>query len=526
KAVAWDRLILATGAVPVLPPIPGIGLEGVCTFRDRGDVGLMIWASEQHRRAVVIGGGVLGLEAAWGLKQRGMDVSVVHLMPALMDRQLDDIAAGLLRQDLDGRGIASITGTQAVAILGDGRVSGVLLSDGSELDADLVVVTVGIRPETALARSAGLDVGRGILVADDMRTSHPDIYAVGECVEHDGQCFGLVAPLWDMARVCADHLAGVPEKRRFVPPVVSTSLKIPGIGIFSAGRIAAANDGERELVHHDPEKRVYRKLVLCGGKVVGAVLYSDLGGSGHFLEWMRAGTDLGDDCHRCGFLETREDPDGICMEDHAVVCHCHGVTKGAIVAAVRTKGCTRAGTGCGQCRVLTARILAHATGKGDEAVAKAARQTASMRMGFRVWHHANAVLMAVLLLTGLSLHFPNTPVALIDFGWSHRLHEWSGFALCAAYAGFLGLCLIFGRRLRADAEGMTMMASLPLIVLSGLAFLWPSVLPDRVWGISGLVPVAVGHSLLTVLILMFLIHHLSHAPWTWWRKRKLRAVNL
>ncbi len=196
------------------------------------------------------------------------------------------------------------------------------------------------------------------MVADDMRTSHPDIYAVGECVEHDGQCFGLVAPLWDMARVCADHLAGVPEKRRFVPPVVSTSLKIPGIGIFSAGRIAAANDGERELVHHDPEKRVYRKLVLCGGKVVGAVLYSDLGGSGRFLEWMRAGTDLGDDCHRCGFLETREDPDGICMEDHAVVCHCHGVTKGAIVAAVRTKGCTRAGTGCGQCRVLTARILA------------------------------------------------------------------------------------------------------------------------------------------------------------------------
>lgn len=523
KVVAWDRLILATGAVPVMPVIPGSELNGVCTFRDMADVRRMIGAAEQHRRAVVIGGGVLGLEAAWGLKQRGMDVSVVHLMPALMDRQLDDVAAGLLRQDLDGRGIACMTGTQAVALLGEGSVRKVLLSDGSELDADLVVVAVGIRPETALARLAGLNVGRGVLVGDDMRTSHPDIYAVGECVEHDGQCFGLVAPLWDMARVCADHLADSQEKRRFVPPIVSTSLKIPGIGIFSAGRIAAANDTEQEIVHHDPEKRVYRKLVLCSGKVVGTVLYSDLGGSGKFLQWMRAGTDLGDDCHRCGLLEAREDPDGSCMEDHAVVCHCHGVTKAALVAAQRAKGCTRAGTGCGQCRVLAARILAHAAGEGDEAVAKAARKTARMRLGFRVWHHTNAVLVAVLLVTGLSLHFPGTPMALIGFGWSHRLHEWSGLALCAAYLGFLGLCLGFGRKFKADADGVTMFASMPLAALSGLVFLWPGLLPDRVWGISALVPVAVGHSLLTVLILMFLIQHLSHAPWAWWRKRRLRA---
>jgi nitrite reductase (NADH) large subunit len=145
-----------------------------------------------------------------------------------------------------------------------------------------------------------------------------------------------------------------------------------------------------------------------------------------------------------------------------------------------------------------------------------------MRLGFRLWHHTNTALMAVLLLTGMSLHFPGTPVALVSFGWSHWLHEWSGFALCAAYASFLGLCLGFARSFRVDAEGVTMFASLPLVVLSGLAFLWPSLMPDRVWGISALVPVAVGHSLLTVSILMFLIHHLSHAPWAWWRKRKLR----
>jgi nitrite reductase (NADH) large subunit len=316
-------------------------------------------------------------------------------------------------------------------------------------------------------------------------------------------------------------LADTPEKRRFVPPIVSTSLKIPGIGIFSAGRTAAANDSEREIVHHDPERRVYRKLVLRDGKVVGTVLYSDLGGSGRFLQWMRDGTDLGDD------LDALGDADGTvgvaAMDDQEVVCHCHGVTKGTIVTAMRAGGCTRAGTGCGQCRVLTARILADAAGVGDESVAAEARRTARMRLGFRLWHHTSATLMAVLLLTGLALHFPGTPVALVSFGWSHRLHEWSGFALCAAYVGFLGLCLGFGRSFRADAEGVTMFASTPLVVLSGLVFLWPNLLPDRMWGISALVPVAVGHSLLAVLILMFLIHHLSHAPWAWWRKRKLRA---
>jgi nitrite reductase (NADH) large subunit len=526
-----------------MPEIPGSALDGVCTFRDMGDVGRMISAAACHRRAVVIGGGVLGLEAAWGLKQRGMEVSVVHLMPSLMERHLDDIAAGLLRQDLAGRGIACITGAQAVALLGQDRVTGVLLSDGRELEADLVVAAVGIRPETTLARSAGLEVRRGVLVGDDMRTSHPDIYALGECIEHDGHCYGLVAPLWDMARVCADHLTDDPLKRRFVPPVVSTSLKIPGIGIFSAGRIAAANDSEQEIVHHDPDRRVYRKLVLRDGKVMGTVLYSDLGGSGRFLQWMRDGTDLGalfDDRHPQSFLEADEDADGTAgsaaMDDHALVCHCHGVTKGAIVAVIRADslttieqvcGRTRAGTGCGQCRSLTARILADTVGESGETaavtVAAVARRTARMRLGFRLWHYTNAALMAVLLLSGLALHFSGTPIALLSFGWAHRLHEWSGFALCAAYAGFLGLCLGFGRRFRIDAQGATMFASMPLVVSSGLAFLWPSVMPDRLWGISALVPLAIGHNLLTVLILMFLIHHLSHAPWAWWRKRKLRT---
>ncbi|EWY41599.1 nitrite reductase [Skermanella stibiiresistens SB22] len=524
RELAWDRLILATGAVPVVPDIPGGGLEGVRTFRDIGDVERMIEASERHRRAVVIGGGVLGLEAAWGLRRRGMEVSVVHLMPSLMERQLDDTAAGLLLRELDGRGIGCVTGSQAVALTGEERVTGVLLSDGRRIEADLVVFTVGIRPETTLARAAGLAVGRGVLVGDDMRTSHPGIYAVGECVEHDGQCFGLVAPLWDMAGALADQLTDAPVKRRFAPPIVPTSLKIPGIDIFSAGRIQAANDAEREIVHHDPANRVYRKLVLCEGRVVGAVLYGDLCGSGRFLGWMRDGTDLG---AGLDLLAPDEGSDG------EVVCHCHDVTRGAITAAVEAHGLTtleqvgcrtRAGTGCGQCRGAVTRVLADAAGTADgaKAVDAATRRAARMRLGFRVWHHANAALMAVLLLTGISLHFPGTPVAVVEFGWSHRLHEWSGLALCGAYAVFLGLCLVFRRKFGADAQGAAMFVAFPLVVASGLTFLWPGLLPDRAWSVSALVPVAVAHSLLAVSVVMFLIQHLSHAPWAWWRKRGSR----
>ena len=186
EAVGYDRLLLATGSKPLAPPIPGLGLPGVRAFRDIADVEAMIAASETHRRAVVIGGGLLGLEAAWGLKRRGMSVAVVHLMPTLMERQLDTAAGELLRRDLDARGIAFFTNGQTEEILGTDRAEGVVLADGREIPADLVVLAIGIRPNIDLARAAGLDVNRGILVGDDMRTSAPDIYAVGECIEHNG----------------------------------------------------------------------------------------------------------------------------------------------------------------------------------------------------------------------------------------------------------------------------------------------------------------------------------------------------
>ncbi len=243
-AIRYDTLLLGTGSKPLAPPIPGLQLPGVRAFRDITDVDAMIAASERHRRAVVIGGGLLGLEAAWGLKRRGMSVAVVHLMSTLMERQLDATAGELLQRDLDARGIAFFTEGQTEEIIGVDKAEGVLLADGRQIDADLVVLAIGIRPNIDLARAASLDVNRGLLVGDDMRTSDPDIYAVGECIEHNGQVFGLVAPIWEQAKVCGARLAGDKEAA-YVPPPVFTSLKITGVDVFSAGALAAADKGRR-----------------------------------------------------------------------------------------------------------------------------------------------------------------------------------------------------------------------------------------------------------------------------------------
>src|SRR5581483_5982534 len=237
--LGYDKLLLATGSKPLAPPIPGLGLPGVHAFRDIADVDAMVAASVKYRRAVVIGGGLLGLEAAWGLNRRGMAVAVVHLMPTLMERQLDKAAGELLQRDLDARGIAFFTDGQTEEILGTDRAEGVQLADGREIPADLVVLAIGIRPNIDLARTAKLEINRGILVGDDMRTSAPDVYAVGECIEHNGQVFGLVAPIWEQAKVCGARLAG-DEEAVYVPPPVFTSLKITGIDVFSAGALAAA----------------------------------------------------------------------------------------------------------------------------------------------------------------------------------------------------------------------------------------------------------------------------------------------
>jgi len=226
----YDKLLIATGSDPFIIPVPGKDLPGVITFRDMDDVGAMLEAANRGGDAVVIGGGLLGLEAAHGLSLRGMKVTVIHLMPTLMERQLDEAAGWLLKNALESRGQTILTGADTAEIYGSGKVEGVRLKDGREIPASIVVMAVGIRPATALAKEAGIATGRGIHVDDDMVTSDPDILAVGECVEHDGNVYGLVAPLWEMCRSLADGLVAQPKGYR--GSVTSTKLKVAGLDVF------------------------------------------------------------------------------------------------------------------------------------------------------------------------------------------------------------------------------------------------------------------------------------------------------
>src|SRR6266571_5230763 len=288
----YDRLLLATGSNPFVLPIPGAKLEGVLTYRDIQDTNAMIEASRKYKHAVVIGGGLLGLEAANGLKLRGMNVTVVHLMEWLMERQLDRAAAELLRQSLEAKGLRFLLRKQTAEIVGneEGRVRAVRFKDGSEIVADLVVMAVGIRPNTELAESAGLHCNRGIVVNDTMQTYDPKIYAVGECVAHRGVAYGLVAPLFEMAKVCANHLAhfGI---GRYAGSVISTKLKVTGIDLFSAGDFTGAR-GTEEIVLHDPEGGVYKRLVLKDNRIVGGVLYGDTVDSSWYLQLVRDKQDI------------------------------------------------------------------------------------------------------------------------------------------------------------------------------------------------------------------------------------------
>lgn len=289
--IPYDKLLLATGSKPLAPPIPGLDLPGVRAFRDIADAKAMIAASTRHRHAIVIGGGLLGLEAAWGLQRRGMAVAVVHLMPTLLERQLDVSAGELLHRDLQARGIAFFTSCQAEAIVGSKRVEGVRLADGRHIAGDLAIIAIGIRPNVDLAAAAGIDVNRGILVGDDMRTSDPKIYAVGECVEHNGRVVGLVAPIWEQAEVCGARLAG-DEGALYLPSPVVTSLKITGVNVFSAGALAAEDDADEELALHDPRRGIYKKLVLRDGRIVGCVLYGDVVDGSWYVELMRDKADI------------------------------------------------------------------------------------------------------------------------------------------------------------------------------------------------------------------------------------------
>jgi len=371
----YDRLILATGSSPFILPIPGAELAGVTTFRDLADVATMLAAARAHKRAVVIGGGLLGLEAAHGLARQGMDVTVLHLLDSLMERQLDGAAAGLLKRALAARGLKFIMPAETVAIVGDERVQAVRLKDGSEIPADLVVMTAGIRPNVALAKAAGIYCERGIVVNDTLQTYDPRIYAVGECVQHRGQTYGLVAPLFDMARVCANHLAGL-GYTRYAGSIASTKLKVTGIDVFSAGDYAGG-PGTEEIVFKDPGRGVYKKVVLKDNTVRGAVLYGDTGDGTWYFDLLRDGTNVADFRQNLLFGPAHLGDSGhggrnvAAMKDDAEICGCNGVAKGAIVRAITAKGLftledvrahTKASSSCGSCTGLVEQILAATLG--------------------------------------------------------------------------------------------------------------------------------------------------------------------
>jgi nitrite reductase (NADH) large subunit len=289
---SYDHLVIATGSVPFILPVPGNTLAGVLTYRDLDDVNAMMIAAKSRGRAVVIGGGLLGLEAAAGLNEQGMDVTVVHVMPSLMERQLDAAGGAYLAAALRARGIKVLVNANTKQILGDRRATGVELSDGTVVPADLVIMAVGIRPNATLARDAGLAVNRGIVTDAGMQTSDPAIFALGECAEVEGQCYGLVAPLYDMANVLAARLAG-DHSARFVPAVTPTRLKVTGINVYSAGDFAAGDDRE-DIVLRDESAGVYKRVVLREGRVVGTVLYGETSDGPWFSELMQGGASAND----------------------------------------------------------------------------------------------------------------------------------------------------------------------------------------------------------------------------------------
>ncbi len=377
----YDRLLLATGSRPFILPVPGHDLTGVIAYRDIADTQAMIDAASKYRHAVVIGGGLLGLEAANGLMLRGMDVTIVHLMPWLMERQLDDVAGELLRKSLEERGLRFLIGAQTEALVGgaDGRVQTVRFNDGSETPADLVVMAAGIRPNTELASRIGLHVDRGVVVSDTMQTvTDPRIYSVGECAAHRGVAYGLVAPLFEQGRVCATHLAqfGI---GRYTGSALSTKLKVTGIDLFSAGNFMGGDDCE-EIVMSDPAGGVYKKLVLKGDRLVGACLYGDTVDGSWYFKLLREGRKVGDIRDKLMFGESNIGDVGhqghdkaAAMADSDEVCGCNGVTKGAICKAIKDKGLftleevrrhTKASASCGSCTGLVEQLLMFTAG-GD-----------------------------------------------------------------------------------------------------------------------------------------------------------------
>ncbi len=369
--VSYDRLLIATGSDPFIIPVPGKHLPGVISFRDMADVDHMLEAAGKGGAAVVIGGGLLGLEAAHGLTLRGMKVTVIHLMPTLMERQLDEAAGWLLKSALESRGQVILTEANTAEIVGDTHVEGVLLKDGTLIPASLVVMAVGIRPSVALARDAGLEIGRGIKVDDHMVTSDPSILAVGECVEHDGNVYGLVAPLWDMCRALADGLTDSHSGYR--GSVTSTKLKVAGLDVFSAGDFSGGA-GAEDIVLRDASRGIYKRVVVKDDRIVGAVLYGDTTDGGWYFDLLKRGEDIAPIRDMLIFGQSfasggaTADPKAAvaALSDDAEICGCNGVTKGKVVACIGAGNATldavratcKASASCGSCTGLVETLLA------------------------------------------------------------------------------------------------------------------------------------------------------------------------
>ncbi len=374
----YDKLLIATGSNPFILPIEGHDLDGVIGFRDIADVDQMIDAAKNHKNAVVIGGGLLGLEAANGLMKQGMNVTVVHLLADLMEMQLDSTASQMLLTSLRERGMSFKLEAQTQKLTTDdsGRVKQIEFVDGSAMDADLVVMAVGIRPNFSLAQQSGVHCERGIVVDDTMLTYDPSIYAVGECIQHRGLCYGLVAPLFEQAKVCANHLAGY-GIGIYEGSVTSTKLKVTGIDLFSAGNFKGTENSE-DLVFQDVARGVYKKIVIENDTIIGSVMYGDTIDGSWYFQLMKDENNIADMRDRLLFGQAHVGDSGhgavdmvAAMDDSAEICGCNGVCKGDIVNAINEKNLftledvrahTKASSSCGSCTGLVEQLLASTLG--------------------------------------------------------------------------------------------------------------------------------------------------------------------
>jgi len=374
----YDKLLIATGSTSFMLPLPGADKKGVIGFRDVKDVDTMIDAAKKYKKAVVIGGGLLGLEAANGLMKQGMDVTVVHINDILMERQLDKAAATMLQTSLEEKGMKFLISHASKEIIGDERVTGLRFNDDTEIDADLLVMAVGIKPNFELAKSAGLHCERGIVVSDTLQTFDPNIYAIGECVQHRGEVYGLVAPLFEQAKVAANHLAEL-GYGRYEGTVTSTMLKVTGISLFSAGDFVGDEDTE-ELLFRDVASDTYKKLILRDNVIIGACLYGDTIDGTWYFQMMKDGANISDFRDSILFGQAHLGDAGhgnetrvAAMADNAEICGCNGICKSEIVNAISEKKLftlddvrahTKASASCGSCTGLVESLLAHTLG-GD-----------------------------------------------------------------------------------------------------------------------------------------------------------------